>query len=315
MAKKFLTHIDMNKNEIQNAVIQNLASAPGTPVEGQVYYDTDDDSVYLYQAGGFTKILNAADIVTSTSLTGASNSNVPSTTAVKTYVDNLLAGLRWHEQVRVASTANVDISTGLENGDTLDGVTLATGDRVLLKDQTAGAENGVYVVVASGAASRATAENSEAELINTAYFVKEGTANGDTAWTITNNTITLETTAIVVSQFGGSSVPQATTTTQGKVELATEAEVIAKSDPDRAVTPAGLATFPRKYTGTISASSGATITAATHGLGATKNLMVQIFEDGGTDNNEIAADITVQDDGDVVWATNTAISGHIVIIG
>ena len=65
-------------------------------------------------------------------------------------------GLSWKQPVRVASTANVAIATGLENGDSIDGVTLATGNRVLLKNQTAPEENGIYVVVASGAASRSS---------------------------------------------------------------------------------------------------------------------------------------------------------------
>ncbi len=75
-----------------------------------------------------------------------------------------------------------------------------------------------------------------------------------------------------------------------------------------------LAGMPRKYTADITASQGATIAAATHGLGATKALMIQIFEDG-TPNNLIEADISVADNGDVTWATTSDLTGHIVIIG
>ena len=53
MARTFLTPIDMNKNEIQNVVIQNLASAPGTPVEGQLYYNTTDDTLYFRDASSW----------------------------------------------------------------------------------------------------------------------------------------------------------------------------------------------------------------------------------------------------------------------
>jgi hypothetical protein len=74
--------------------------------------------------------------------------------ASKAYVDAVALGLAPKKAVAVASVANVSIATGLVNGAVVDGQTLVTGERVLLKDQTAPAENGIYVVVASGAASR-----------------------------------------------------------------------------------------------------------------------------------------------------------------
>lgn len=76
--------------------------------------------------------------------------------ATKNYVDLVALGLSPKKAVRVASTANVVLASALINGATMDGITLATGDRVLLKDQTAPAENGIYDVVASGAAARST---------------------------------------------------------------------------------------------------------------------------------------------------------------
>jgi len=102
-----------------------------------------------------------------------------------------------HYAVRVASTANVAIATALTNGDTIDGETLVTGDRVLLKDQTAGAENGIYVVVASGAASRAVDADTVAEL-PLFISVSEGTVGIGTGWNMTNvGEIVLGTTALV----------------------------------------------------------------------------------------------------------------------
>lgn len=76
--------------------------------------------------------------------------------ATKAYVDAVALGLSPKKAVRVASTANVVIASALINGSVVDGITLATGDRVLLMNQTTPAENGIYVVVASGAAPRAT---------------------------------------------------------------------------------------------------------------------------------------------------------------
>jgi hypothetical protein len=111
------------------------------------------------------------------------------------------AGIDMKASVRAASTANVTIASELEDGDEIDGVTLATGDRVLLKDQSTGSQNGIYVVVASGAASR----SADALNPNSFVFVEEGTAAADTAWMIsTNGPISVGSTDLVWSQFAGS---------------------------------------------------------------------------------------------------------------
>jgi hypothetical protein len=88
------------------------------------------------------------------SVTGLGDPAVSSEAATKNYVDQAVAGLRTRIIAEAATTANINLTTDLENGDTLDGVTLVTGDRVLVKDQTDATENGLYIVVASGAASR-----------------------------------------------------------------------------------------------------------------------------------------------------------------
>lgn len=123
--------------------------------------------------------------------------------ATKSYVDNLLTGLRWKAPVRVATTANGTLASAFENGDTVDGVTLATGDRILLKNQTTGSENGIYTVAATGAPTRTTDADSAAELLGAAVMVLEGTANADKAYTLTNDSITLGSTALTWTQFGG----------------------------------------------------------------------------------------------------------------
>lgn len=115
------------------------------------------------------------------------------------------SGLNVKAAVRAATTGPATLATDFENGDTLDGVTLATGDRILIKDQSSGAENGIYTVNASGAPTRATDADSTAEWpFNVFVFVREGTTNADTGWVTTNDTaITLNTTAIVFTQFTG----------------------------------------------------------------------------------------------------------------
>ena len=123
--------------------------------------------------------------------------------APKSYVDASMHGWDWKGSVRVATTANGALATAYENGDTVDGVVLATGDRILLKDQTTGAENGIYTVNASGAPTRAIDMNTSAEASpGSVIVVEEGTANLDTMWMLTTNApITLDTTALVFTSL------------------------------------------------------------------------------------------------------------------
>lgn len=125
--------------------------------------------------------------------------------ANKAYVDAVKQGLDVKNSVRAATTANGALSTAYEDGDTVDGVTLATGDRILIKDQTTGSENGIYTVNASGAPTRATDADSNTDVTAGMFtFVEEGTSNGDSGWILTNNgSITLGTTSLTFTQFSG----------------------------------------------------------------------------------------------------------------
>jgi len=123
--------------------------------------------------------------------------------ATKAYVDAAVEGLHVHEAARVAVQGNISIATGLENGDTAGGVTLATGDRVLLKDQTNTAENGIYVVQASGQALRAADFDTAAEIDSGDFiFVSEGTY-AKTGWVQTLKPATIGTDPLQFTQFSG----------------------------------------------------------------------------------------------------------------
>jgi hypothetical protein len=115
--------------------------------------------------------------LTGGSVTGLGDPSVSSEAATKNYVDQAVAGLRNRIIAEAATTANINLTTDLENGDTLDGVTLVTGDRVLVKDQTDATANGLYIVVASGAASRDPQFDTIAELSGQMIVVNQGTAN------------------------------------------------------------------------------------------------------------------------------------------
>lgn len=125
--------------------------------------------------------------------------------ATKAYVDGLIQGFDWKQSVRAASTATGTLSSAFQNGSVVDGVTLNTGDRILLKNQTTGSENGIYVVNASGSPTRADDANSSSEVTaGLTVFVSEGTTNGNSSWSLTtDDTITLGTTDLTFTQVAG----------------------------------------------------------------------------------------------------------------
>jgi len=131
------------------------------------------------------------------------------TLVTKGYVDAVKQSLDIKDSVRVASTGNVSLTSGssdLEAGDTIDGVTLVAGDRVLLKNQSTASENGIYVAVASGGTpARSDDANASADVTSGMFvWVEEGTSNGDQGYVLTtNNVITLNTTDLTFTQFSG----------------------------------------------------------------------------------------------------------------
>lgn len=143
-------------------------------------------------------------------LTGVADPTSAQDGATKAYVDSVAAGFDVKASVRVASTVNVAIATGLVAGQVIDGITLVAGDRVLLKNQTAPAENGVYLAVSGGSGTRAADFNGNSGSGGNAanpgsfVFVEQGTANSATAWVlVTQAPITIGTTALSFSQVGG----------------------------------------------------------------------------------------------------------------
>lgn len=144
--------------------------------------------------------------VVDTDITLIANSDIrlASQKAVKSYIDNLAAGLKFKPSVKVATTTNGTLATSFANGQTVDGVTLVTGDRILIKNQSTASENGVYVVNASGAPTRAADGTTGAQLISATFPVESGSSNADKWFTVTNDSITIGVTSIVFSQTAGS---------------------------------------------------------------------------------------------------------------
>ena len=158
---------------------------------GRLVYDSSS-SFFKFTTDGSTL----------TQIRAASPSNAADV-ATKSYVDATKSGLDVKDSVRVATTANITIASDLNVGDSIDGVTLADGDRVLVKNQSTGSENGIYTAGASPA--RATDFDADSEVTAGAFFfVEEGTVNADSGFVVsTDDDITVGSTAITFTQFSG----------------------------------------------------------------------------------------------------------------
>jgi hypothetical protein len=190
--------------------------------------------------------------------------------ATKNYVDNLSQGLDPKGSVRAASTANLTLS----GTQTIDGVAVIANDRVLVKDQTTTANNGIYVV-AAGAWARATDMDTWAEVPSAYVFVEEGTVNADTGWTCTSNQGgTIGTTAITWTQFSGAgniTAGAGLTKTANTIDVVgTAARILANADSID-IDPAYVGQTSITTLGTVTTGTwnGTTITVNRGGTGAT----------------------------------------------
>lgn len=204
--------------QFDNATTGILKVASGVPsaaVVGTDYLTADSTNTLTekgFDANGSGNSLSnvevadfAADVVdTDSTLAANSDTRLVSQKAIKTYLDSVQAGLKWKKSVKVATTENGALATAYANGEAIDGITLVTGDRILLRKQTSPSENGVYVVNASGSPTRATDFDGADEIPSAAVFVETGTITGDTAWTcIADVPVTVDTTDLEFSQFYG----------------------------------------------------------------------------------------------------------------
>jgi len=219
-----------NTLRIKRRAAGGAAGAPASLAAAELAYNEQDNILYYgkgdvggvastvvaiagsgaYSGTSHTHILDTL----STPLSNVSFGNVKITNlgaptastdaATRGYVDSVAQGLSPKASVRVATVAAGTLASSFANGSIIDGVTLATDNRILIKNQAASAENGIYTVNASGAPTRATDANAWSELPGAYFFVQEGTTNAEMGSVCTSNTGgTLGSTAITFQQFSG----------------------------------------------------------------------------------------------------------------
>jgi hypothetical protein len=243
--------------------------------------------------------------------------NVPTPSAAgdavpKSYVDSAVEGLAWKDSARVGTQSNINLASP---GATIDGVTMASQDRVLVRNQSTQSQNGIYVWNgASTALTRSLDASTFAELEQAIITVEEGTDAG-TTWRQTQVNGTIDVSNVLFTSFAAAA-PAASETTAGIAELATQAEVDAGTDDARIVTPLKLTNWSgrlRKVSTSIGDGS-ATSYVVTHNLN-TRDVIIRVFPNSGEyDDVEVDVQRTSTTTATLVFATAPASNAYRVVV-
>lgn len=204
-------------------------------------------------------------------------------------LNSALEGVNWKDSVRVATTTSITLSGP---GSSIDSISLLNGDRVLVKNQGAASQNGIYIFNGAAVAmTRATDASTFNELEAAIVIVEEGTSNAGTSWRQTQTNGTVDSSDVIWTAFLSAS-PDAAESTKGIAELATQAEVDTGTDDARIITPLKLKNskwFTQAKVFTIGDGS-ATSFNCDHNLN-TRNVLVEVFRNSGS-YDTVLADVT-----------------------
>lgn len=223
-----LTNKTISGGTVTGAVVTGLAAPSASSDAVTKSYADTGLALKLNLAGG---TMSGAIAMGTNKITGLGDPTAAQDAATKAYVDTAVQGLDAKASVRVATTANITLS----GTQTVDGIALSVGDRVLVKDQSTAANNGIYLVSAS-TWTRTTDADTWAELVSAFVFVEVGTTNGNNGFTCTVAAGgTLGSTAVTWVQFSGAGQINAGTglTKTGNtlnVGTASSARIVVNSD-------------------------------------------------------------------------------------
>jgi phage-related tail fiber protein len=255
------------------------------------------------------RVMNGLDLV-GQKITGLADASNPTDAVTLQQMQAAVRGLDWKDSVRAASTGNLTLS----GTQTVDGVALTAGDRVLVMAQTTASSNGIYVV-AAGAWARAADADTNAEVTpGMAVSVEEGTTNGDKTFVLTTNgPITLNTTALSFSILGGS-----TPYTAGNGLSLTGSSFAVTPKPSGGITVDGTGVaidtgvVTRKFSANVGNGSLTSIPIV-HNLG-TRDVQVTVYDAAGFD--EVLPDVVHTDANTVtlVFATAPAANAYRCVV-
>ena len=297
MAKKFLVNLDLAKNQILNAAIQNLSSAPSSPVAGQIYYNTGDNRIYFWDGTAWVDMSgDIRDVIGGAGLTaGTSNGVITLDINVDNSTIEIAADTLRVKDGGITTAKIANLSTDLTTNSQSTALATAAAIKAYVDANIAGLGNleGAWDA-SSGAFPVGSSPTS-------------GTKSGDYWYVSVAGTVDGEAFAIgdmIVAKVNGASTTsktdwirletnrdQATESTFGIIKIATQAQVNAGTDDTAAVTPLKLKTYLDAAVGGYAANVGnasATSFALTHGLG-TRDVVVAIYDNATYE--EVMADV------------------------
>jgi hypothetical protein len=297
MAKKFLVNLDLAKNQILNAAIQNLSSAPSSPVAGQVYYNTGDNRIYFWDGTAWIDMSgDIRDVIGGAGLTAATSNGI---ITLDVNVDNSTVEIAT-DTIRVkdagittAKLANVSTDLTTNNGSTA--VPTAAAVKAYVDANIGGLGNLEGAWNASSGSFPVGSAPTAGTKAGDYWYVSVAGTTGGVAFNVGDVIIAKINSASTSSAADWIQLEvnrdQATETTLGLAEIATQTEVNTGTDDQRIVTPLKLKTYLDAAVGGYAANVGnasATTFALTHNLG-TRDVIVAIYDNATYE--EVMADV------------------------